>query len=127
MPSLEPQVERRQDEERHDQHDPEMVRVAGHRVRPVDAGAVDRAVDVDLTRTARDRRQHAGVEVAAAARVEELEDAVERVDDETGAEPAERPPEVALAAPREPDDGAGEEREVDEPLRQPLPPLPERV
>ena len=45
---FEPQVDRRQDEQRDDQHDPEVVRVAGEGVRPEDARALDRAVDVDL-------------------------------------------------------------------------------
>ena len=39
MAPLEPQVDRRQDEQRHEQHDPEMVRVARERVRPVDVRA----------------------------------------------------------------------------------------
>ena len=33
---LEPQVERREDEERDDELDPEVVRIAGERVRPED-------------------------------------------------------------------------------------------
>ena len=43
VPALEPQVERRQHEQRHDELDPEVVRVAGERVRPEDARALDRA------------------------------------------------------------------------------------
>ncbi len=96
---LQPQVERGQDQQRHDQHDPEVVRVAGHRVRPVDVRAVDRAVDVDLAGAAGDRREHRRVEVRATTRVEQLQHAVDRVDDDPAAEPRERAPEVRLAAP----------------------------
>src|SRR5581483_9898727 len=127
MAALQPQVQRRQDEQRHDQHDPEVVRVARHRVRAEDARAVDRAVDVDLARTAGDRREERRVQVAAAPRDEELCDPVERVHRDPPAEPAERPPEVALPAAREPHDRGREEREVDRPLRQALPPLSQRV
>ena len=45
--------------------DPEVVRVAGERVRPVDARAVDRAVDVDLARAAGERLENERVEVVA--------------------------------------------------------------
>ncbi len=46
----------------------EVVRVAGERVRPVHALALDRAVDVDRARAAGQRDEHRLVEVAAAAR-----------------------------------------------------------
>ena len=79
---LEPQVERRQDEQRDDQHDPEVVRIARERVRPVDVRAVDRAVDVDLARAAGERREDDRVEVRPSPRIEQLQDAVERVHDD---------------------------------------------
>ena len=123
-PRLEPQVERRQDEQRDDQHDPEVVRVAGHRVRPVDVGAVDRAVDVDLARAAGDRREHAtrrgcrrAARRAAAARRRAALTTMPALN-----QPSVRQKYV-LPAPREPDDRGGEEREVDHPLRQALAPL----
>ena len=57
VPALEPQVHRRQGEQRDLEHDPEVVRVAGERVRPVDALPVHRAVDVDRARAAGERRE----------------------------------------------------------------------
>src|SRR3954467_15258032 len=99
-----------------------MVGVARHRVRPVDARSVDRAVDVDLARAAGDGREDGRVEIAAAAGIEQLTDAVDRVDDDAGAEPRQRTPEVRLPTPRQPHDRSSEEREVDEPLRESLRP-----
>ena len=75
-PRGEPQVDRQQDEQRDDQHDPEVVRVAGERIRPVDALALDRAVDVDRARPAGQRREHGVVEVPPALRGDELQHAV---------------------------------------------------
>ena len=127
MALLEPQIERGEDQQRHDQHDPQMIRVSGQGVRPVHVGAVDRAVDVDLACTAGDRREHRRVEVRSAPRVEELQYAIEGVDDDPAAEPRQRSPEIRPPAPREPEDGSGEEGEVDHPLRQALHPLAECV
>ena len=53
----------------------------------------------------------------------ELEDPVDGVRDEADREPAERPPEEALAALREVADRRDEEGEVDDELRHPLPEL----
>ena len=47
VPALEPQVDRRQDEQRDDQHHAEMVWVAGEAGRPVDVRLAHRAEDVD--------------------------------------------------------------------------------
>src|SRR5581483_5134879 len=95
--------------------------------RPVDLPALDRAVDVDLARAAGDRREHLRVEVAAAARDEELDDPVGRVHRHPAAEEPQRAPVVALAAAPEPGDAGGEEREVDQELDEPLHELRERV
>ena len=99
----------------------------GHRIRPVDVRSVDRAVDVDLTRAAGNRREHRRIEVRSAPRIEQLEHAVERVADDAAAEPRERAPEIRTTASRQPEDTAGEEREVDHPFRQAFGPLPKRV
>src|SRR4051812_10423974 len=102
MTAFEPEIEWSENEQRNDQHDPEVVGVTGQRVRAVDTRTVHRSVHVDLASTTGERREHHGVEVSAAARVEELEDAVDRVDGDAGAEPAEGAPEVVLTAPRDP-------------------------
>ena len=78
-----------------------------------DVGALDDAVEVDLARAAGERLDELGVEVAAAARDEQLEHAVDAVDDHPAAEPAERAPVVGLPAPPEPGDADDEERELD--------------
>ena len=51
----EPEVHGQEHEQRDRQLDAEMVRIAGEGIRPVDARARDRAVDVDLTGAARER------------------------------------------------------------------------
>ena len=127
VPRLEPQVKRREDEQRDDEHDPEVVRVAGERVRAVDVGAGNRAVDVDRARAAGDGREQPLVEIAPGARDEQLDDPVRRVRDEPGDKPPERAPVVALAPPREERDRRREEHEVDDELDHPLRELVERV
>ena len=63
--AVEPQVHGEQNEQRDRQLDRQVVRVAGERVRPVDALTLDGAVDVDLARAAGERRQDGRIEVAA--------------------------------------------------------------
>jgi hypothetical protein len=87
VPPLEPEIDRREDQDRHHEHDPEVVRIAGERVRPVDARAADGAVDVDRRRAAGERREHRLVEVVARLRGEELEDPVDAVRDDARREP----------------------------------------
>ena len=74
------EVQGEQDEQRDDQHDPEVVGVAGQRVRPVHALAADRPVDVDRARAAGERLEHDVVEVPTALCGDELQDAVDRVE-----------------------------------------------
>ena len=126
-PALEPEVQRRQREQRHDEHHAEMVRVARERVRPVDARAVHRSVDVDRARAAGQRRKHRRVEVVAGARAEQLQHAVHAVREEAGAEPAERAPVIPLAAPHEVRDRRDQEEEVQDVLHHPLRELVERL
>src|SRR6266550_4519718 len=80
----------------------------------------DRAVDVDAGRTARERVEEEAVEAVAGELGAELEDPVDGVRDEADREPAERPPEEALAALREVADRRDEEGEVDDELHHPL-------
>ena len=117
---LEPQVERRQDQERHQERDPEVVRVAGQRVRPVDVRAVDRAVDVDLARAVRQRLQEERVEVVPRLCHQQLQDPVARVADDPAEEPAECPPVEAHRVAGQVDHSDDQEREVEQPLRDPL-------
>ena len=64
--SLEPQVDGEQDEQRHDQHDAQVIRVERERVRPVHVLAADGAVDVDPATLVRaDGAEHRLVEVSA--------------------------------------------------------------
>ena len=65
MPALEPEIDRRQDQQRQQRHDREVVRVSGERIRPVDVRPVDRAVEVDLARPAGERLDEQRVEVVA--------------------------------------------------------------
>src|SRR4051794_851878 len=120
MPARQPQIDRRQREERDDQHHAEVVRVARQRVHPVDVLAVDSAVDVDLGRAARERVEDEVVQAVAGELGAELEDSVDGVRGEADCEPAECPPEEALAALREVADRRHEEGEVDDELRHPL-------
>ncbi len=120
MPARQPQIDRRQREERHDQHHAEVVRVSGERVDPVDVLAVDCAVDVDLGRAARERVEDEVVEAVAGDLGAELEDPVDGVRDEADREPAERAPEEPLPALREVADRRDEEGEVDDELRHPF-------
>ncbi len=125
--AAEPEVERRQHEQRNHELDPEVVRIAGERVRPEHARTLDRAVDVDLAGAARDRRQHRLVEVDPEhLRGAELHDPVERVRDEAGQEDAEGRPEEALVAPGDVRDADDEEEEVEQELDHPLRPLRQR-
>ena len=65
VPALETQVHGKEDEERDDQNDAEMVRIEHERVRAIDVRAADGPVDVDPTaHLPGDRRQHELVEVA---------------------------------------------------------------
>src|SRR5205823_1063918 len=127
MAPLEAQVERRQGEERHEQHDPEVVRVAGERVRPVDARAVDGAVDVDRARAPGERAEHGAVEVVAGARREQLEDAVAGVHGQAGGEDGKCLPVEAGRAADEVRDAADEQAEVEGELHHPLHELVERL
>ena len=113
---LEPEVDRREDQDREDELDPEVVRVAGERVRPVDARAVHGTVDVDLARPARERLEHDGVEVVAGLRREQLQDPVAGVDRDPAQKPRQRAPVEPPRAAREVDHARHEEREVDQPL-----------
>ena len=128
VPALEPQVERRQHEQRDHELDPEVVRVARECVRPEDAGALDRAVDVDLAGAAGDRREQRLVEVDPEhLGGAELDDPVDGVGDEAGHEDRERRPVEALAPPRQVRDPDDEEAEVEEELEHPLRPLGQRL
>ena len=125
---LEPEVQRSQHEQRDHELDPQMVRVAGERIRPEDALAADRPVDVDLARTARDRREHGLVEVDPEhLRRAELDDSVDRVRHEARDEHRERRPVEPLAPPDEVGDPDDEEEEVEHELEHPLRPLGERL
>ena len=97
MPALEPQVERREHEQRDDELDPEVVRVAGERVRPEHLlRPADRAEDVDPGLARRDRLDQDLVEVRAHLGEDELDDAVDRVERDPAAERSERVPVEAL-------------------------------
>ena len=120
---------RRQHEQRDHELDPEVVRVAGERVRPEDALALDRAVDVDLARAAGDRREQRLVEVDPEhlGRAE-LDDPVGGIRDEAAQEHRERRPVEALRLRRdEVRDPGDEEEEVEQELDHPLGPLGERL
>ena len=121
VPSLEPKVERRQHQQRDDEHDSEVICVPGQAVDPVDARLADRAPDVQGRRPTRDRVEDERVEIPPAEPRHDLEEAVRRVRREARCEPADRPPVEALRAAREVRDARGEEREVDQELRHPLP------
>jgi len=125
--ALESQVERREDEQRDVEHDREMVRVAGERVRPVDARPVDRAVDVDRARTPGERGEHRPVEVVSRARGEKLKDAVGRVCRHSGDEEAERTPVESRRAAPQARHRREEEAEVECELDHPLAELREGV
>ena len=121
------QIHGNEREQRHDEHDPEMVRVARQRVRPVDARARDLAVDVDRARAAGERREHGRIEVVPRARSEQLQHAVHAVRGEPCREPAERAPVEAFAALHEVRHARGEEEEVQDELHHPLRELVERL
>src|SRR6266550_814085 len=80
----------------------------------------DRAVDVDAGRTARERVEEEAVETVAGELGAELEDPVDGIRDEADREPAERPPEEALAPLCEVADRRDEEGEVDDELHHPF-------
>src|SRR5207237_3560954 len=100
--------------------DPEVIRIRSQPVDPVDVRSPDGAVDVDLARMAGDRLDERRVEVAAGLCREQLEDAVDRVECDAGAEPAEQPPVDALARMSEVVDRGDEEREMEDELAEPL-------
>ena len=120
MAAREPEVDRQQSEQRDDEHDPEVVGVAGQRIRPIDALPLDRSVDVDRARPAGQRREHGLVEVPPALGGDELQHAVGGVQRQPGGERADRLPVEALAAPREVRDRGDQEEDVDRPLEDPL-------
>ena len=125
--ALEPQVDGRQDEQRNDEHDREVVRIARERVGAKDVFARDCAVDVDRARPARKRRQDGAVEVVAELGRGELDEPVSRVDGHPADEGAERRPVEALRAPRQIGDAGDQETEVDEKLDEPFRELRERL
>ena len=122
MPTLEPQVDRKQNEQRDDQHDPEMIGIERQRVGAIDRRAVDRAVDVDAAAlVGADRGEHRLVQVAAGAFCDgKLEQPVQTVRDHASDEPPERAPVHRLRALGEVGDGADEEQEVQRELHDPL-------
>jgi len=125
---LESEVDRQEHEQGDDQLDPEMVRIPGERVRPVDVGALDRAVHVDLARTPGDRLDERRVEVAPRRLGDaELHGAVEGVEHEPAAERAERQPVEPFAPPHHQRDPRYEEAEVEDELDEALAPLLERL
>ena len=100
MPRLEPEVQRRQHEQRDDELDPEVVRIAGERVRPEDLlRPADGAEDVDPGLPRRDRLDEQLVEVDPALGEDELDHAVHRVQPDAAEERGERVP-VEAQSPR---------------------------
>src|SRR5205814_8381564 len=88
MPALESQVDRREEEQRYDEHHAEVVRVARQ---PVDAIAVrlpDGAPDVDRRGSAGDRVEDDGIEVVSSGLREELDQPDRGVRRERSREPA---------------------------------------
>jgi len=93
-----------------------------------DVLALDRAVDVDLARAARQRLQPARVEVPPRPLGDqELRDAVGGVRRHPGDERAEGEPVEPNAATRDERDAGDEEEEVEQELHHPLRPLRERL
>ena len=128
VPGFETEVERRQDEERDDELDPEMVRVAGERVRAEDLlRPADRAEDVDPGLARRDRLDEQLVEVHAALGEDELDDAVDGVQADPSEERCEGVPVEANVPAREKRDPGDEEAEVQDELHHALRPLRERL
>ena len=128
VPRLEPQVDRQHQHEDRGELDPEVVRVAGQRVDAEDVLPLDRAVDVDLARAARQRLQPARVEVPPRPLGDqELRDAVGGVRRHPGDERAEGEPVEPNAAARDERDAGDEEEEVEQELHHPLRPLRERL
>ena len=128
MPGLEAQVERREHEQRDDELDPEMVRVARQRVRPKHLlRSPDGTEDVDPRLARGDRLDEQLVEIEAGLGENELDDAVDGVQADPPEERGERVPVEAHAASREQRHACHEEPEVEDELHHPLRPLRERL
>src|SRR5947208_15896717 len=97
MLSLEPEVERSEHQQRHNELDAKVIGIRGQTVDAVDVRAADRAVDVDLGRMAGDRLDQRRIEVVAGLCGRELEYAVAGVRGNPEAEPSQHPPVDALA------------------------------
>ena len=128
MPGLEPEVQRRQHEQRDDELDAEVVRIAGERVRAEHLlRPADGSEDVDPGLPRRDGLDEELVEVDAALGEDELDHAVHRVQADPAEERGERVPVEANAPAREQRDSGHEEAEVEDELHHPLGPLRERL
>ena len=117
MALLQPEVDRCEQEQRHDEHHAKVVRVAGERIDPIHVRRADGAPDVDRRRAARDRVQDERIEIVPGHSRGQLEHAVDRVRREPGAKPSDRPPVEALGPPREVRNPCRQEGEVDRELR----------
>ena len=128
MSRLEPEIQRREHEQRDDELDPEVVRVAGERVRPEDLlRPADGAEHVDAGLPRRDRLDEELVEVDPALGEHELDHAVHRVQADPAEERGERVPVEAQRPAGEQRDPGDEEPEVEDELDHPLRPLRERL
>src|SRR5215210_5071190 len=127
MASLEAEVEGGQEEERDEQDDAEVVGVVRKRVRPVDVGALDGAVEVDRSRVAEQRAEDGLVEVPAALREGELSHPVEPVERDSRAERGDRDPVEVDRAARQIGDPRRRKSERDRKPGQPLRPLRHRL
>ena len=128
MSRLQPEVQRRQHEQRDHELDTEVVRVARERVRPEHLlRTTDRAEHVDPRLSGRDRLDQERIEIDAALREYELNDAVHGVQTDPTEKRSQREPVEPHPAPRKQRDARDEESEVEDELDHSLGPLRERL
>jgi hypothetical protein len=128
MTSLQPQVDREQEEDPRGDLDPEVIRIARQGVHPVHERALDRPEDVDLARAPREWLEPRLVEVPARRlRDYELRQAVGAVRRHPAHERGEGQPVEAEPATRDQRDPGDQEQEVEKELDHSLRPLRERL
>src|SRR3954447_15798756 len=127
MAALQPQIHGEERQQRHAQHDGEVVRIARQRIGPVHGRASDRAVHVDRAGATRERCEQHVVEIHTSARRDQLEHAVRAICDEPERESRQRAPVERDRAAGEVRNGCSEEEEMKHELHHPLPPLVERL